>query len=58
MEPYELLPIGLGVLIANLPGTNMLASPENAVNYQEAGLLGIIFYYGLAFWNILPPIIF
>ena len=58
MEPYELLPIGLGVLIANLPGTNMLASPENAVNYQEAGLFGIIFYYGLAFWNILPPIIF
>ena len=58
MEPYELLPIGLGVLIANLPGTNMLASPENAINYQEAGLFGIIFYYGLAFWNILPPIIF
>ena len=27
MEPYELLPIGLGVIIANLPLTGLLTLP-------------------------------
>ena len=58
MEPYELLPIGLGVLIANLPLTGLLTLPNPAAGYQESGLFGIIFHYGLSFWNILPPIIF
>jgi len=26
--------------------------------YQESGIFGVIFHYGLSFWNILPPIIF
>ena len=57
MEPYELLPIGLGVVIANLPLTGLLAFNAGG-EYQESGLFGIIFHYGLSFWNILPPIIF
>lgn len=58
MEPYELLPIGLGVVIANLPLTGLLTLPDVGAGYQESGLFGIIFHYGLSFWNILPPIIF
>ncbi|GIS64507.1 MAG: hypothetical protein CM1200mP3_07550 [Chloroflexota bacterium] len=26
--------------------------------FQDAGLFGVMFHYGLSFWNILPPIIF
>lgn len=58
MEPYELLPIGLGVVIANLPLTELLTLPNAGAGYQESGLFGIVFHYGLSFWNILPPIIF
>ena len=58
MEPYELLPIGLGVVIANLPLTGLLTLPNAGAGFQESGLFGIIFHYGLSFWNILPPIIF
>ena len=58
MEPYELLPIGLGVIIANIPLTGLLTLPEAGAGFQESGLFGIIFHYGLSFWNILPPIIF
>lgn len=58
MEPYELLPIGLGVVIANLPLTGLLTLPDPGAGFQESGLFGIIFHYGLSFWNILPPIIF
>jgi oxaloacetate decarboxylase beta subunit len=57
-EPYELLPIGLGVIIANLPLTGLLTEPVAGAGYQDSGLFGIIFHYGLAFWNFLPPIIF
>ena len=58
MEPYELLPIGLGVIVANLPLTGLLVSPLEGTGFQESGLFGILFHYGLSFWNILPPIIF
>ena len=58
MEPYELLPIGLGVIVANLPLTGLLVSPVVGSGFQESGFFGIIFHYGLSFWNILPPIIF
>ena len=57
-EPYELLPIGLGVIVANLPLTGLLTEPTGGAGYQDSGLFGIIFHYGLAFWNFLPPIIF
>jgi oxaloacetate decarboxylase beta subunit len=58
MEPYELLPIGLGVIVANLPMTGLLALPTPDSGYQESGVFGIIFHFGLSFWNLLPPIIF
>lgn len=58
MEPYELLPIGLGVVVANLPLTGIVNVPTETSGYQEAGIFGIFFHFGLAFWNILPPIIF
>ncbi len=58
MEPYELLPIGLGVIVANLPLTGLLVSPVEGTGFQESGIFGVIFHYGLSFWNILPPIIF
>ncbi|MCH8309340.1 MAG: sodium ion-translocating decarboxylase subunit beta [Chloroflexi bacterium] len=57
-EPYELLPIGLGVIIANMPLTGLLTLPTPDASYQEAGIFGIFFHFGLAFWNLLPPIIF
>ena len=58
MEPYELLPIGLGVLIANLPGTGMTEFVAGSAEHQESGIFGVVFHFGLSFWNILPPIIF
>ena len=57
-EPYELLPIGLGIIAANLPLTGLINSPVNSSGFQEAGIFGVFFHYGLSFWNILPPIIF
>jgi oxaloacetate decarboxylase beta subunit len=56
MEPYELLPIGIGIILANLPLTRLTSYDPNAV--QGSGLLGIFFHYGLSFWNFLPPLIF
>ena len=59
MEPYELLPIGLGVVIANLgPFTGLTDVPTPGAGFQESGIFGIVFHYGLSFWNFLPPIIF
>lgn len=54
MEPYELLPIGCGIIIGNLPLTYMMAPPTA----EFPGLLGIFFHYGLFVWITLPPIIF
>ena len=57
-EPYELLPIGLGIIAANLPLTGLITPPTSDSLNQEAGIFGVFFHYGLSFWNILPPIIF
>ena len=57
-EPYELLPIGLGIVIVNLPLTGIAIPPTEGTGVQDAGILGVIFHYGLYSWNILPPIIF
>jgi oxaloacetate decarboxylase beta subunit len=56
MESYELLPIGLGVVLGNLPTGLLDFNPGGG--YQESGLFGIVFHYGLSFWNLLPPLIF
>lgn len=58
LEPYELLPIGLGIIIANLPLTGLTTFDATSKVFQDSGIFGIIFHYGLSFWNILPPIIF
>ena len=58
MEPYELLPIGLGVIVANLPVTGMTDFSLDPNAHQGSGIFGLVFLYGLSFWNILPPIIF
>ena len=58
LEPYELLPIGLGIIIANLPLTGLVTIPTPTSEYQESGIFGIVFHFGLSFWNLLPPIIF
>ncbi|MYC29913.1 MAG: sodium ion-translocating decarboxylase subunit beta [Chloroflexi bacterium] len=57
MEPYVLLPIGLGIILGNLPGTG-LADFEPAGEVQSSGIFGLIFHFTLSSWNILPPLIF
>ena len=57
-EPYVLLPLGLGVIIANLPEHGMMEFVAGSSRPQESGIFGVILQYGLSLWNILPPIIF
>lgn len=48
-EPLLLLPIGFGILVANLPLTGLMEPGE--------GLLWRFYHYGLQ-WEIIPPVIF
>ncbi len=57
-EPYELLPIGCGMLLANLPLTGLTTQPGPNVGPGMAGILGIILKYGMYQWTILPQFIF
>ena len=61
-EPYVLLPIGLGIILGNLPlnALTQLAAgdPLAPKALQESGILGLTFHFALSFWNILPPLIF
>lgn len=57
-EPYELLPIGCGMLLANFPLTGILTQPAPGLGPGQAGVLGIILKYGLYQWTILPQFIF
>ena len=58
-EPYELLPIGAGLLLANLPGTGLLVQPHEVEGeFGTAGLLGIFIEYGLLRYTVLPQLIF
>jgi oxaloacetate decarboxylase beta subunit len=54
-EPYELLPIGLGAILINLPLHQVGLFSDQI---QKSGLLGIAFHYGIYFYNILPPLVF
>ena len=58
LEPYVLLPIGLGITLTNLPLTGLTDFTSDPEAFQESGIFGIIFHFGLSFWNILPPLIF
>ncbi len=57
-EPYELLPIGAGMILANLPLTGLTTLPGPGIPDGGAGVLGIILKYGLYTWTILPQFIF
>ncbi len=68
-EPLLLVPIGFGVILANLPGAGMGIVPEEAVRLSDgrymnlleiAGEYGIMnyLYYMLIKTGFLPPIIF
>ena len=58
-EPYELIPIGVGLLLANLPGSGILIKPyEVGGEFGRAGLLGILIEYTLLRYTILPQFIF
>ena len=55
MEPYELLPIGIGIILGNLPLARLMNPPGEI---QQSGILGVIFFYALYYHNVLPPLIF
>ena len=58
-EPYELLPIGIGLILANLPGTGLLVQPqETGGEIGTAGLLGVLIEFGLLRYTVLPLLIF
>ncbi|UCD08056.1 MAG: sodium ion-translocating decarboxylase subunit beta [Dehalococcoidales bacterium] len=58
-EPYELIPIGVGLLLANLPNSGILIRPhEVGGEIGRAGLLGILIEYSLLRYTILPQFIF
>jgi carboxybiotin decarboxylase len=48
-EPLLLLPIGFGILLANLPLTNLME--------PESGLIWRFYHFGIQ-WEIVPPLIF
>ena len=48
-EPLLLLPIGFGILVANLPLTGLMVTGE--------GLIWRFYHYGVE-WEVIPPLIF
>ena len=48
-EPLLLLPIGFGILLANLPDAQLMAQGE--------GLIWRFYHYGIE-WEVIPPVIF
>ena len=49
----------MGIIIVNLvPFTGFTTFDADSPSAQSSGLFGIIFHFGLYFWNLLPPIIF
>ncbi len=68
-EPLLLVPIGFGVLLANLPGAGMAVVESNMVVNPDGSLMNLpeiasnygiinLLYYSLLKTGILPPIIF
>ena len=53
MEPYELLPIGLGIIVANLPVTGMTDFSLDPNAHQGSGIFGLVFHYGLSFLSLI-----
>ena len=48
-EPLLLLPIGFGILLANIPETSLMVQGE--------GLIWRLYHYGIE-WEVIPPLIF
>ena len=48
-EPLLLLPIGFGIILANLPETHLMSAGE--------GLIWRFYHYGIE-WEVIPPLIF
>lgn len=58
-EPYVLLPVGVGAILANLPGTGLLVLPRDVPGeLGAAGFLGVFIEFGLLRYTILPVLIF
>ncbi|MBA7629499.1 Glutaconyl-CoA decarboxylase subunit beta [subsurface metagenome] len=58
-EPYELIPIGVGLLLANLPNSGILLKPyEVGEEFGRAGLLGILIEFLILRYTVLPQLIF
>ena len=57
-EPYVLLPLALGIILANLPLTGLADFEVGSSEVQTSGIFGVIFHFALSFWSILPPLIF
>ncbi len=57
-EPYELLPIGAGIILANLPLTGLLVPPDQVTDPGQAGIMGVLRYYGIFYYPVLPVLIF
>jgi len=58
-EPYVLLPVGVGAILANLPGTGLLVYPSDVPGEPGTlGFLGVFIEYGLVRYTILPILIF
>ena len=48
-EPLLMLPIGFGIIIANLPEANLMK--------PDTGLLWLFYHFGIE-WEVIPPLIF
>ena len=57
-EPYVLLPLGVGIILGNLPLTGLADCDFTAGETSCEGLFGVIFESGLASLSFLPPVIF
>ncbi len=54
-EPYELLPLGMGIVLTNFPLTAMFA--DAAEGFGQPGILFTLYNYGIL-WTVLPVLIF
>jgi carboxybiotin decarboxylase len=56
-EPLLLLPIAFGMLLVNIPGSNLMAEPSVINGKENAG--GLLWYLSRGVkWGIFPPLIF
>lgn len=56
-EPYQILPIGIGILIANMNLIG-LSNADVSATEQQSGIIGFLYNFGLNLSNVLPPLIF